>query len=134
MPWARSFCPLPFPSDGDRWFRAYWVISTVQVVLFLGFEYFNAIYFSDLSIFAIFAPVIQTVTIMVEYIHRNIDSELIAWKEDSMRKPLLLRGARQVGKLSAVKNFGKLFEYFAEVNFERNKANKSFFQGDIDVR
>ena len=47
---ARSFCPLPFPSDGDRWFRAYWVISTVQVVLFLGFEYFNADYFSDLSI------------------------------------------------------------------------------------
>ena len=47
---ARSFCPLPFLSDGDRWFRAYWVISTVQVVLFLGFEYFNADYFSDLSI------------------------------------------------------------------------------------
>ena len=45
---AESFCP--FPSDGDRWFRAYWVISTVQVVLFLGFEYFNADYFSDLSI------------------------------------------------------------------------------------
>ena len=22
MPWARSFCPLPFPSAGDRWFRA----------------------------------------------------------------------------------------------------------------
>ena len=65
MPWARSFCP----------FRAYWVISTVQVVLFLGFEYFNADYFSDLSIFAIFAPVIQIVTIMTEYIHRNIDSE-----------------------------------------------------------
>ena len=47
---AESFCPLPFPSAGDRWFRAYWVISTVQVVLFLGFEYFNADYFSDLSI------------------------------------------------------------------------------------
>ena len=46
----------------------------------------NAYYFSDLSIFAIFAPVIQRVTIMTEYIHRNIDSELIAWKEDSMRK------------------------------------------------
>lgn len=71
---------------------------------------------------------------MTEYIHRNIDSELIAWKEDSMRKPLLLRGARQVGKSSAVKNFGKQFEYFAEVNFERNKAIKTFFQGDIDAR
>ena len=47
---AESCCPLPFPSDGDRWFRAYWVISTVQIVLFLGFEYFNADYFSDLSI------------------------------------------------------------------------------------
>ena len=23
MPWARGFCPLPFPSAGDRWFRAY---------------------------------------------------------------------------------------------------------------
>lgn len=103
-------------------------------ILFLGFEYFNAIYFSDLSIFTTFAPVIQRVTIMTEYIHRNIDSELIAWKEDSMRKPLLLRGARQVGKSSAVKNFGKQFEYFAEVNFERNKAIKTFFQGDIDVR
>ena len=51
-----------------------------------------------------------------------------------MRKPLLLRGARQVGKSSAVKNFGKQFRYFAEVNFERNKAIKTFFQGDIDVR
>ena len=29
-----SFCPLPFLSAGDRWFRAYWVISTVQVELF----------------------------------------------------------------------------------------------------
>ncbi len=71
---------------------------------------------------------------MAEYIQRNIDSELTAWKEDSMRKPLLLRGARQVGKSSAVKNFGRQFKYFAEVNFERNKAIKTFFQGDIDVR
>ena len=35
---------------------------------------------------------------MQEYISRNIDKELIAWKDDSMRKPLLLRDARQVGK------------------------------------
>lgn len=55
-------------------------------ILFLGFEYFNVDYFSDLSILTTFAPVIQRVTIMTEYIHRNIDSELIAWKEDSMRK------------------------------------------------
>lgn len=69
-----------------------------------------------------------------EYIKRNIDAQLIAWKEDTMRKPLLLRGARQVGKSSAIRNLGKQFKYFAEVNFERNKAVKTFFYGDIDVR
>lgn len=41
---------------------------------------------------------------MQEYINRNIDKELIAWKDDSMRKPLLLRGARQVGKSSAIRH------------------------------
>ncbi|MDO4511507.1 MAG: AAA family ATPase [Bacteroidales bacterium] len=51
-----------------------------------------------------------------------------------MRKPLLLRGARQVGKSSAVRHLGEQFKHFAEVNFERHKAVKSFFQGDIDVR
>lgn len=70
---------------------------------------------------------------MSEYINRNIDKELLAWKDDPMRKPLLLRGARQVGKSSAIRHFGKEFKYFAEINFERHKAVKSFFQGDIDV-
>lgn len=70
---------------------------------------------------------------MTEYINRNIDKELIAWKDDTMRKPLLLRGARQVGKSSAIRHFGKNFKYFAEINFERHKAVKSFFKGDIDV-
>lgn len=70
---------------------------------------------------------------MVEYIRRNIDEQLLAWKENPMRKPLLIRGARQVGKSSAIKHLGSSFTYFAEVNFERNKAIKEFFQGDIDV-
>ena len=70
---------------------------------------------------------------MQEYIRRNIDKELHAWKLDPMRKPLLLRGARQVGKSSAVRHFSKEFTYFAEINFERNKAAKNFFLGDIDA-
>ena len=56
------------------------------------------------------------------------------WKDNPMRKPLLLRGARQVGKSSAVRHFGKEFQFFAEVNFERHKTVKTFFQGDIDIR
>lgn len=71
---------------------------------------------------------------MQEYIQRNIDVELLEWKDNPMRKPLLLRGARQVGKSSAVRHFGKEFLFFAEVNFERHKTVKTFFQGDIDIR
>lgn len=71
---------------------------------------------------------------MQEYIQRNIDVELLEWKDNPMRKPLLLRGARQVGKSSAVRHFGKEFQFFAEVNFESHKTVKTFFQGDIDIR
>lgn len=71
---------------------------------------------------------------MQEYIQRNIDVELLEWKDNPMRKPLLLRGVRQVGKSSAVRHFGKEFQFFAEVNFERHKTVKTFFQGDIDIR
>ena len=55
------------------------------------------------------------------YFERKIDSELHAWAEESNRKPLLLRGARQVGKSSAVRNLGKKFESYVEVNFDEEK-------------
>lgn len=71
---------------------------------------------------------------MNKYIDRIIDKYLLEWKDQEGRKPLLLRGARQVGKSSAVRNLGKSFKYFAEVNFEKQKAAASFFTGDIDAR
>ena len=71
---------------------------------------------------------------MGQYIQRSIDKYLIEWKEEALHKPLLLRGARQVGKSSAVRNLGKSFKYFAELNFEKKKGAKVFFQGDIEVR
>jgi hypothetical protein len=71
---------------------------------------------------------------MKEYITRIIDNYLLEWKEDSTHKPLLLRGARQVGKSSAARQLGKQFKYFAEINFERQKEAKTFFMGDLDVK
>lgn len=68
------------------------------------------------------------------YFPRLIDQELLDWKDSVMRKPLLIRGARQVGKSSAVRHLGKSFPYMAEVNFEKQRAVASFFQGDINVR
>ena len=49
---------------------------------------------------------------------RIIDFHLDQWKIDPYRKPLLLRGARQVGKTYAVRRLGQQFESFVEVNFE----------------
>lgn len=52
------------------------------------------------------------------YYKRNIDKKLLEWKASQRRKPLLIRGARQVGKSSAVRHLGKEFRYFVEINLE----------------
>jgi predicted AAA+ superfamily ATPase len=56
-----------------------------------------------------------------KYLERNIDKELQEWKKSSIRKPLLLRGARQVGKSSTVRELGRQFDYFLEINFEKKE-------------
>ncbi|MDR1653429.1 MAG: AAA family ATPase [Prevotellaceae bacterium] len=58
------------------------------------------------------------------YLNRHIDNYLLQWKKDN-RKPLLLRGARQVGKSSSVRNLGKQFEFFLEINFEKRESEKA---------
>ena len=65
------------------------------------------------------------------YYPRTIDSYLLEWKNERAHKPLLLRGARQVGKSSAVRQLGKTFKYFMEVNFERDKEIISVFTGNL---
>ena len=65
------------------------------------------------------------------YFKRSIDTDLINWFSDSNRKPLLLRGARQVGKSSAVRELSKNFEYFIELNFEEHSSTIQFFEGDL---
>lgn len=70
----------------------------------------------------------------MKYISRSIDKTLEEWKESTTHKPLLLRGARQVGKSSAVRHLGTQFKYFAEVNFESAKSIATFFKGDLDVK
>ncbi|MCL2443844.1 MAG: AAA family ATPase [Treponema sp.] len=68
----------------------------------------------------------------VPYLNRKIDADLLAWARENDRKPLLLRGARQVGKSSAVRHLAKQFDYFLEINFELNKnAQNLFVKGDL---
>jgi len=61
------------------------------------------------------------------YIPRRIDAELLAWKKSQTRKPLLVRGARQVGKSTAIRNLAKDFAYFIEINFEEQPMYQDLF-------
>lgn len=59
---------------------------------------------------------------------RNIYKHLIIWKNDLYKKPIILRGARQVGKTYLIREFGKKeYAQFTEINFERNPEYKEFF-------
>ncbi|MBR4197429.1 MAG: ATP-binding protein [Bacteroidales bacterium] len=67
------------------------------------------------------------------YCKRLIDKYLHKWSIQKVHKPLLLRGARQVGKSTAVKNLGKKFKYYVEINFEKQSDYKILFSKDLLV-
>jgi len=61
-------------------------------------------------------------------------AELIAWKESTSRKPLIIRGARQVGKTWLMKEFGKTYNQTIYINFEKNKQLRSLFIDDYNIK
>ncbi|MGM9759523.1 MAG: ATP-binding protein [Parabacteroides sp.] len=65
---------------------------------------------------------------------RSIYNELLKWKDADNRKPLMLYGARQVGKTYIVSRFGEQeFEHFVYVNCYKNRQVEILFEGDVDV-
>ena len=69
-----------------------------------------------------------------KYFYRQIDHTLLAWKNSTRHKPLLLRGARQVGKSSTVRHLAMQFDNFVEINFERSPKYQEIFRGDLDAK
>lgn len=67
------------------------------------------------------------------YIQRKIDDVLLTWQRSSSRKPLLIRGARQVGKSTAVRNLSKQFDYFIEINFDEQPEYQNLFANTSDI-
>ena len=62
-------------------------------------------------------------------------TKLIAWKNKEIRKPLVIRGARQVGKTWLIKEFGRTeFDSFAYVNCDANAIAAQLFEPDFDMR
>lgn len=65
---------------------------------------------------------------------RFLMEELIQWKDKDNRKPLILKGARQVGKTWLMKEFGRLhFKKVAYVTFYNNQRMKKVFDDDYDI-
>ena len=64
--------------------------------------------------------------------YRSIMQSLTEWKTSIPHKVLLLRGARQVGKTYVLRELGKSFAQFVEVNFERDVDTRLFFEQNFD--
>ncbi|MDE6644955.1 MAG: ATP-binding protein [Muribaculaceae bacterium] len=67
--------------------------------------------------------------------HRKAYQDLLCWKESSGRKPLLLLGARQVGKTWLMKEFGRNeYENVVYINCDTEPLTKELFLNDYDIR
>ncbi len=68
---------------------------------------------------------------MVIRLKRNAIQALISWKSDEDRKPMVLKGARQVGKTWLMKEFGKnYYDSFVYLNFDEEDELKSIFEAN----
>ena len=65
----------------------------------------------------------------MERLRRKIDDYLIEWKNSSDKKPLIIKGARQIGKTNAIRNFGENnYKVFIEINFALMNQFKTIFK------
>ena len=61
-----------------------------------------------------------------KYLKRKIDDFLLNWKKDKDRKPLIVKGCRQVGKTEPIRHFAEIagYESFIEINFVEEEKYK----------
>ena len=63
----------------------------------------------------------------MKYIERDVDRKLREWSVSDQRMPLLIRGARQVGKTSSVRHLGERFKYFVEIDLNEHRELHELF-------
>lgn len=68
-----------------------------------------------------------------KYFPRKIDSYLLKWKESATHKPLIIRGARQVGKSSAVRHLAETFPQYIEIDLEQRRDLHQLFGENLDI-
>ena len=75
-----------------------------------------------------------SVDIKMNRLKRKVDEYLINWKNDSDRYPLIIRGARQIGKTEAIEHFAKEnYKNIIEINFALEKEYKDIFDNGFNV-
>ena len=68
-------------------------------------------------------------------LERELMKSLVKWKMAPRRKPLILKGARQVGKTWLMKEFGRrYFQNIVYINFDNNPRMQQIFEQDYDIR
>ena len=71
----------------------------------------------------------------MELLKRRIDTFLESWKMNPARKPLVVKGARQIGKTESIRAFGrKNYESVIEINFVLQKKYRSIFDNGYELR
>lgn len=68
------------------------------------------------------------------YLKRKIDAFLLSWKNDSQKMPLIIKGARQIGKTATIRRFSRLYENFVEINFALEPQYKTICSGGYSVQ
>ena len=66
-------------------------------------------------------------------LERIIDEQLVAWRNADKKQPLIVRGARQIGKTTSIRQLGGDYESYIEVNFLEKPDFKNIFSGNLDV-
>ena len=70
----------------------------------------------------------------MELLKRKIDQYLIEWKNNKNKKPLIVKGARQIGKTESIRNFAKTnYKNVIEINFVLQKQFKDIFDDGFEV-
>jgi len=106
-------------------------------IFFSTFDYFHApagFPESPLIFSQILEKVLVFFTILCYYslMKRNITSQLLKWKNSKTRSPLIIKGARQVGKTYILKEFGQNhFPHCHYINFEENESLGKIFKDDL---
>ena len=62
----------------------------------------------------------------IKMFYREILKDLEKWRNSDLRKPMILRGARQVGKTTVVNEFGKQFKQYLYISLEEKKYQDLF--------